>query len=124
MRNNFTGQDLQTLRGRKYQLASMVRSPSLLPGIFRSAMSGRFNRSIASQQLGFHPPAGGFLRIHRREGKQMPCSMRIFLGGHPVTYKDHLVTDRVSVGEVSMEGGVPHASACRRPYLARCVPLG
>ena len=25
-------------------------------------------------------PLGGFLRIHRREGKQMPCSMSVFLG--------------------------------------------
>ena len=24
--------------------------------------------------------AGGFLRIHLREGKQMPCSMSVFLG--------------------------------------------
>ena len=29
---------------------------------------------------GLRPPAGGFLRIHRREGKQMPCSMSVFLG--------------------------------------------
>ena len=29
---------------------------------------------------GLRPLAGGFLRIHRREGKQMPCSMSVFLG--------------------------------------------
>jgi len=29
---------------------------------------------------GFRPPAGGFLRIHLREGEQIPCSMRVFLG--------------------------------------------
>ena len=29
---------------------------------------------------GLRPPAGGFLRIHRREGKQMPCSISVFLG--------------------------------------------
>lgn len=29
---------------------------------------------------GLRPPVGGFLRIHRREGKQMPYSMSVFLG--------------------------------------------
>ena len=29
---------------------------------------------------GLRPLAGGFLRIHRREGKHMPCSMSVFLG--------------------------------------------
>ena len=29
---------------------------------------------------GLRPFAGCFLRIHRREGKQMPCSMSVFLG--------------------------------------------
>ena len=29
---------------------------------------------------GLRPLAGGFLRIHLREGKQIPCSMRVFLG--------------------------------------------
>ena len=29
---------------------------------------------------GVRPPAGGFLRIHRYEGKQMPCSISVFLG--------------------------------------------
>ena len=29
---------------------------------------------------GLRPLAGGFLRIHLREGKQMPCSMSVFLG--------------------------------------------
>ena len=46
----------------------MIRLRSQLPGILRSAMSGRFNRSVASQQwvvcgrlLGFlaYPPARG-----------------------------------------------------------------
>ena len=29
---------------------------------------------------GFAPACGGFLRIHLREGKHMPCSMSVFLG--------------------------------------------
>ena len=29
---------------------------------------------------GLRPLAGGFLRIHRREDKQMPCSISVFLG--------------------------------------------
>ena len=29
---------------------------------------------------GLRPLAGGFLRIHLREGKHMPCSMSVFLG--------------------------------------------
>ena len=31
-------------------------------------------------EVGLVAGAGGFLRIHRREGKQMPCSMSVFLG--------------------------------------------
>ena len=29
---------------------------------------------------GVRPPAGGFLRIHRLEGRHMPCSINVFLG--------------------------------------------
>lgn len=29
---------------------------------------------------GVRPLAGGFLRIHRYEGRQMPCSISVFLG--------------------------------------------
>ena len=29
---------------------------------------------------GLRPPAGGFLRIHRLEGRQMPCSISVLLG--------------------------------------------
>ena len=29
---------------------------------------------------GFAPACGGFLRIHLREGKQIPCSISVFLG--------------------------------------------
>ena len=58
----------------------MIRSPSQLPGIFRSAMSGRSSINRIPTMGGLRPPVGGFLRIHRREGKQMPCSMSVFLG--------------------------------------------
>ena len=47
---------------------------------FRSEMSGRSSISRIPTMGGLRPPVGGFLRIHRREGKQMPCSMSVFLG--------------------------------------------
>ena len=47
---------------------------------FRSAMSGRSSINRIPTMGGLRPPVGGFLRIHRREGKQMPCSMSVFLG--------------------------------------------
>ena len=82
----------------------MIRSPSQLPGIFRSEMSGRSSINRIPTMGGLRPLAGGFLRIHRREGKQMPCSMSVFLRGvNPRV--DRLVANRaVSVGR-SIHGG-------------------
>ena len=58
---------------------AVMGSQSVLPGIFRLAMSGRSMSRIPTMG-GLRPLAGGFLRIHRREGKHIPCSMSVFLG--------------------------------------------
>ena len=65
---------------------------------------------------GLRPLAGGFLRIHRREGKQMPCSMSVFLRGvNPRV--DRLVADRVALSV----GGSIHGGQCATRFGAQAV---
>ena len=89
-------------------------------------MSGRFNRSIASQRwvvctrlLGFlaHPPARG-------QANAVLDERLLGVGVNPRV--DHVVADRaVSVGG-SIHGGQRATRFGVQPpaYLARCVPLG
>ena len=46
----------------------------------RNVRGASINQPHPNDGGGLRPPVGGFLRIHRREGKQMPCSMSVFLG--------------------------------------------
>lgn len=110
----------------KYQLASMVRVPSQLSGIFRSAMSGRFNRSIASQRWVVCTRLLGFLahRPARGQAHAMLDGRLLGVGVNPRV--DRVVADRaVSVGG-SIHGGQRATRFSVQPpaYLARCVPLG
>ena len=62
---------------------------------------------------GLSPLAGGFLRIDRREGKQMPCSISVFLGWASihVSIASWLIVWPWAWGELSIGATVPHASS-------------
>ena len=68
-------------------------------------MSGRFNRSIASQQLGFASACWGFLAHPPARGQENAVLDEDLLGVGVNPRIDHLVADRaVSVGG-SIHGG-------------------
>ncbi len=97
----------------------MIRPAFLvLPGIFRSEMSSGRTIDRRIPTMGGLRRCWGFLRIHRREGKQMPCSMSVFLG-RAIHVSIARANRAVSAGEVSMEGSAPHASMLRRPLIWR-----
>ena len=100
----------------------MIRSHSQLPGIFRSEMSGRSSISRIPTMGGFAPARRGFLAHPPARGQAYAVLDQRLLGVGVDPRVDRLVADRaVGVGEVSMEGSVPHASSRRRPLIWRGV---
>ena len=67
---------------------------------------------------GVRPPAGGFLRIHRPEGRHMPYSISVLLGWASIHMSiDSLVADRMAVGA----GRTVHRSRCATRLHAQAV---
>ena len=106
----------------------MIRSPSQLPGTFRSEMSGRFNRSTASQQWGVCARLwGGFLAHPPARGQANAVLDERLLGMCVDPRVDRLVANCVALGV----GRSVHGGQCATRFgaqapadLAGSVSLG
>ena len=104
----------------------MMRSPSQLPGIIRSAMSGRFNRSIACRQWVVCARLQGvsYASIAWRAGTCRARSASSWGASIHVSIASLLIVWPWAWGELSIGATVPHASTLRRcADLAGRAPL-